>query len=91
MVFHGVVRYFGHYLCGESYNSDMDTLRPAARLSIMSILGMIRPDRMSDMVDFGSLVIYATCRTVNFLSCMISFSKIFMYLILSACPLQGYR
>ena len=91
MRFYAFVRDPGQFLYGESYKSDMESFNPAARRSIVSILGLIRPDRISSIVDFGSPVMAATWRTVNFLLYMISSSKIFMYIILSVHLSQYYR
>lgn len=61
----------------------MRTFKPAARRSIVSILGLVFPDMISANVDFGSPVITDNCRTDIFFLYMILSNSIFMYSILN--------
>lgn len=55
------------YLQGDSKRSVILIFNPADSCSIVSILGLVLPDAMSDMVDFGSPVNNETWRIVKFL------------------------
>ena len=61
----------------------MRTFRPAARRSIVSILGLVLPDMISAIVDFGSPVLMDNWRTEIFFLYMILSNSIFMYSILN--------
>lgn len=66
------------YLYGESYRSDILTLRPFASCSITSIRGLFRPATMSSTVDFGIPVRIDTWRRERFFVTMRFSSNIFM-------------
>lgn len=83
------VRGLGHFLQflaqrywnGDSNRSLMLTLRPTASCSIVSSRGIVRPLRMSDIVDRGTPVINDTWRMVIFFLSIICSRSIFIYLV----------
>lgn len=66
------------YLKGESKRSVILTFNPLAKSSIVSIRGIILLLQISEIVDFGILVIMETWRTVIFLLYIYSCNKILM-------------
>ena len=69
------------YFNGDSNRSVIRTFSPTASCSIVSMRGLVRPDTMSDIVDFGSPVITETWRIVKFFLHIISPSNIFIPLL----------
>lgn len=71
------------YLYSDSYRSEIRTFSALASNSMLSSVGEYTSFAMLLIVDFEIPVIMDSCRTEMFLSYIILFNNIFMFLLLT--------